>query len=127
VPLAGLDGLDLDKPLSVSLIQLNQNLTDRSHDRSHSEGEPVDSPGCILGIRYMMERRIPNGTRLVDVVELRTVVGQQRIIIATPSVREKKAVLLSLPPKLLDMIDLVSREEPPQRLDQLHWDVFVEQ
>jgi hypothetical protein len=47
---AGLNRLDLNKPLPVGIFQLTDNLPDRRHDRSHGKRQPVDFAPCVLVI-----------------------------------------------------------------------------
>lgn len=56
--IAGLDRLNLDKPLPVGDFQLPDDLPDRRHDRSHRERQTIDSAFRVLATTKVVHLRI---------------------------------------------------------------------
>jgi flavin reductase (DIM6/NTAB) family NADH-FMN oxidoreductase RutF len=94
-------------------------------------------------IAYLIGTRAADGTRNLipvsnvtsistDPQQLAVAVYKQwethrTLLAADGCIGQQESVLLSLPAKLLHVMDLVARQKPPQRVEQLHRYILVKQ
>ncbi len=127
MPPTPLYALNFDKSLSIHQLKLCRHLADCGENRRHGKGETIQATCRVVGIPDVMQAGVSDGPRLVNVVELSAVVSDEDLIVASLRVRQQEAVLLSLPAKFLNVIDLVLRKQPTQWFNELHRDVLVKQ
>lgn len=119
--------MDLDKQLTVGIVQLVYHWSDRGHDGGHRECEAVNPASSVVPVPDVMHPRVSDRASFLGAVELGTVIREQSVIALAAGIGKQKTVLLPLPPKILTVIHLMPAQQPTKRLDELKWNVLVEQ
>jgi hypothetical protein len=111
----------------MGIIQLAYHGSDRCHDSRHRECEAVNPASSVVAVPNVVHSRVSNRASLLGAVELGTVVSDERVIAFAAGVGKQEAVLLALPPQVLNMIYLMLAKEPTKGFDELNRNVFIEQ
>jgi hypothetical protein len=74
-----------------------------------------------------MHPRVPDRAGLLGTVELGAVVCEQSVIAPTAGIGKQETILTSPSLEILNVIHLMLAEQPTQGLDELDWNVFIEQ
>lgn len=74
-----------------------------------------------------MHPRVPDRAGLLSAIELGAVVRDQGEVALAADIRKQEAVLLPLPPEILNVIHLMIAEQPTERFEKLDRNILIEQ
>ena len=80
VPFRRVDCLDLDKQLTVGIVQLAYHWSDRCHDGGHRECEAVDPASSVVPVDDVVHSRVSDRASFFGAVELGAVIRDQSVI-----------------------------------------------